>query len=287
MSDFRDLVRKIHDSPPQAVLAVAGAGSEAVAWLLGVAGASRTLLEVLVPYGSLSMIDFIGHEPSQFVSVETATDMARAAYNRALLMRESPVPVLGLGCTATIATVAATTEFSAGDLGGRPHEARRHFVGDNLNLRATLALLVLPGAVIKPAVHDHALSLGDRLGDVLGQAAPTGDVEEGDHLFAVLVLTVPGQAEAGHRGAAWGEPQFRVPGHIAYNGHGVVVCHFNTPFRQPAVAGSPSPSRPRRSTSESGRRMILWRTTSLRSASRRFRSVVARSLASVTTSRTT
>ena len=49
MSDFRDLVQKIHDSPPQAVLAVAGAGSEAVAWLLGVAGASRTLLEVVVP----------------------------------------------------------------------------------------------------------------------------------------------------------------------------------------------------------------------------------------------
>ena len=104
MDDFRDLVQKIHDSPPQAVLAVAGAGSEAVAWLLGVAGASRTLLEVVVPYGSRSMINLIGHEPPQYVSIETATDMARAAYNRALLMRESPVPVLGLGCTATIAT---------------------------------------------------------------------------------------------------------------------------------------------------------------------------------------
>ena len=104
MSDFRELVQKIHDSQPQAVLAVAGAGSEAVAWLLGVAGASRTLLEVVVPYGSLSMVDFIGKEPSQYVSVETATDMARAAYKRALLLRENPIPVVGLGCTATIAT---------------------------------------------------------------------------------------------------------------------------------------------------------------------------------------
>ena len=104
MSGFQDLVQKIHDSPPQAVLAVSGAGSQAVAWLLGVAGASRTILEVVVPYGSLSMIDFIGHEPSQYVSVETATDMARAAYNRALRLRESPLPVVGLGCTATIAT---------------------------------------------------------------------------------------------------------------------------------------------------------------------------------------
>ena len=104
MSGFQDLVQKIHDSPPQAVLAVSGAGSQAVAWLLGVAGASRTILEVVVPYGSLSMIDFIGHEPSQYVSVETATDMARAAYNRAVRLRESTVPVVGLGCTATIAT---------------------------------------------------------------------------------------------------------------------------------------------------------------------------------------
>jgi len=104
MSGFQDLVQKIHDSPPQAVLAVSGAGSQAVAWLLGVAGASRTILEVVVPYGSLSMIDFIGHEPSQYVSVETATDMARAAYNRAVRLRESPLPVVGLGCTATIAT---------------------------------------------------------------------------------------------------------------------------------------------------------------------------------------
>ena len=141
MSDFRDLVQKIHDSPPQAVLAVAGAGSEAVAWLLGVAGASRTLLEVVVPYGSLSMIDFIGHEPSQFVSVETATDMARAAYNRALLMRESPVPVLGLGCTATIATdrpkrgehrccIATWTETGAATYSLRFDKGRRDRAGE-------------------------------------------------------------------------------------------------------------------------------------------------------------
>ena len=141
MSDFRDLVQKIHDSPPQAVLAVAGAGSEAVAWLLGVAGASRTILEVVVPYGSLSMIDFIGHEPSQFVSVETATDMARAAYNRALLMRESPVPVLGLGCTATIATdrpkrgehrccIATWTETGAATYSLRFDKGRRDRAGE-------------------------------------------------------------------------------------------------------------------------------------------------------------
>ena len=104
MSDIRNVIQKIHDTPHKTVVAVAGAGSEAIAWLLGVSGASRTLLEVVVPYGRLSMVDLLGHEPEQFVSAKTARDMARAAYYRALELREDDSPVVGLACTATIAT---------------------------------------------------------------------------------------------------------------------------------------------------------------------------------------
>jgi len=104
MSKTQALIQKIHDAPHRGVLAVAGAGSQAVAWLLGVAGASRTLLEVVVPYGRLSMIDLVGFEPEQFVSEATALDMAKAAYMRAERLREADFPAVGLGCTATIAT---------------------------------------------------------------------------------------------------------------------------------------------------------------------------------------
>ncbi|MDP6550069.1 MAG: hypothetical protein QF659_08360 [Dehalococcoidia bacterium] len=104
MSAVEDVIRKIHDTPQQAVLAVSGAGSQAVAWLLGVAGASRTVLEVVVPYGRLSMIDLLGSEPDQFVSQETARAMARAAHRRGVRLREGEPPVVGLACTATIAT---------------------------------------------------------------------------------------------------------------------------------------------------------------------------------------
>ena len=104
MNDTQALIQRIHDSPQQTVLAVSGAGSQAVAWLLGVAGASRTLLEVIVPYGPRSMIELVGHEPGQFVSAETAQDIAAATYRRSLRLREGTPPVLGLGCTATIAT---------------------------------------------------------------------------------------------------------------------------------------------------------------------------------------
>ena len=99
-----DLVQGIHDSDTLAVVAVAGAGTEAISWLLGVAGASRTVLEIIVPYASASLIEFVGSEPEQFVSEATAVSMAKSAYRRALQLREGSLPVVGIACTATIAT---------------------------------------------------------------------------------------------------------------------------------------------------------------------------------------
>ena len=104
MPKIEDTIRQIHDAPQQGVLAVSGAGSQAIAWLLGVAGASRTLLEVVVPYGKRSMLEFLRFEPDQFVSEETARNMARAAYRRGMRLRENDLPVVGIACTATIAT---------------------------------------------------------------------------------------------------------------------------------------------------------------------------------------
>ena len=98
------LIERIHAAPTMAVLAIAGAGAPAVAWLLSVPGASRTVLEVLVPYASTSLADFLGHEPRQFVDAETAADMAHAAYRRAVRLRRGDIPVAGIACTATIAT---------------------------------------------------------------------------------------------------------------------------------------------------------------------------------------
>ena len=98
------LVQRIHDSPSLAVAALAGGGTQALAWLLEVPGASRTLLEAVVPYGERSLTDLVGRKPAQFVSEETAREMARRCYERALALRDGVEPVLGLACTATIAT---------------------------------------------------------------------------------------------------------------------------------------------------------------------------------------
>ena len=98
------LVENIHASPKLAVIVVAGAGGQSLAWLLGVAGASRTVLEAIVPYGRRSMAEFLGGEPAQYVSPGTARAMAEVAYTRALRFRGAGEPVVGLACTATIAT---------------------------------------------------------------------------------------------------------------------------------------------------------------------------------------
>ena len=104
MSDIENLVNKIHEDPHQTVIAIAGGGSLAVAWLLSMPGASKTILESVVPYGRLSMVNLLGFEPDQYVCPETAQAMAKACYQRAMKLRENDLPVLGVACTATLVT---------------------------------------------------------------------------------------------------------------------------------------------------------------------------------------
>lgn len=102
---IRTLIQAIHDSPPRAVFAAAGAGSQALADLLGVPGASRTLLEALIPYAADSFDEFLGQPPEQYVSAETGRRMAGRALARAHHLRElETFPLVGLACTATIVT---------------------------------------------------------------------------------------------------------------------------------------------------------------------------------------
>jgi hypothetical protein len=101
----RHLIQAIHDSPPRAMFAAAGAGSRALADLLGVSGASRTLLEALIPYAADSFDEFLGLRPEQYVSADTARRMAGRALARARHLRELETwPLVGLACTAAIVT---------------------------------------------------------------------------------------------------------------------------------------------------------------------------------------
>ena len=100
----RAMVGRLHAAPGRTVLAVAGGGAEAIGWLLAVPGASRTVLEAVVPYAPKALADLLGYYPVQSVGEQTAMDMARTAYRRATRLREGYIPVVGIGCTAAIST---------------------------------------------------------------------------------------------------------------------------------------------------------------------------------------
>jgi nicotinamide mononucleotide (NMN) deamidase PncC len=96
------LVQSIHGSATRLVLAVTGGGSGAIAQLLEVPGASRTVLEACVPYSEPAMIAWLGGRPDQSCSEPTARAMAMAAYLRA--RRYDLAAVAGIACTASLAT---------------------------------------------------------------------------------------------------------------------------------------------------------------------------------------
>ncbi|PQM34768.1 uncharacterized protein Pyn_39367 [Prunus yedoensis var. nudiflora] len=101
---LKTVVEAIHASPTQSVLYLSGGASQAVAWLLSVPGASSTVLEAVVPYSRMSMIQLLGKIPNQFCSSHTAEEMALLAYNRALKLSSPGSPVVGVGFTGTLAT---------------------------------------------------------------------------------------------------------------------------------------------------------------------------------------
>ena len=103
-NQLEKIINKIHASPQKVVIDFAGAGSQALVWLHGVGGSSRTILEATDRYAPTSLIDLIGFEPEKFASLEVARAMAIQAYSRACRLADPTTPVAGIGCTATIAT---------------------------------------------------------------------------------------------------------------------------------------------------------------------------------------
>ncbi len=97
-------IRLIHASPIQAALVASGGGSQAFAWLMSVPGATRTVLEVTLPYSYASFDRFVGFHPEHYVTPEIAVAMSRVAYRRARILAPEGTPSIGVACTATLVT---------------------------------------------------------------------------------------------------------------------------------------------------------------------------------------
>ena len=94
------LVDAIHARERRGVLAVTGGGSGMLAALLAVPGGSATVLEAHIPYASNALRQFLGAEPSQACSVETARALAMRCFLRSRELGGD----FGFAITASLAT---------------------------------------------------------------------------------------------------------------------------------------------------------------------------------------
>jgi nicotinamide mononucleotide (NMN) deamidase PncC len=99
----RDLIAALHQAETRFVIAVTGGGAAAVGTLFSVPGASRSILEAIVPYHEQALVNFLGFRPEQFCSAETAAAMARRAAERASWLAPTDT-VAGVACTASLAS---------------------------------------------------------------------------------------------------------------------------------------------------------------------------------------
>tara|TARA_A100001037_G_scaffold167377_1_gene150465 strand:+ start:7300 stop:8439 length:1140 start_codon:yes stop_codon:yes gene_type:complete len=98
------IVNEIHCSKLKICLVVAGAGNQAVSWLLNVPGASNTILDISIPYSENAMSEILDGLPESIVSQTAACSMAVRSFINAKRYCETETEVLGISCTATIAT---------------------------------------------------------------------------------------------------------------------------------------------------------------------------------------
>lgn len=157
----RELIQGVHDSPHQAVLAVTGGGSRAISDLLEIPGGSSTLLAAYVPYSPVALQDFLEEWDRDHPCTEaTARRMAMRAFLLAYDLVDEEAPVLGVACTASL----ATDRIKRG-------EHRVHVAAQSSDRTAAYSLVLTKGARDRPEEEAVAASL---VLDALAEAA-TGD----------------------------------------------------------------------------------------------------------------
>ena len=134
----RELIAAIHSTPTKACMVITGAGTSAVSALFAVAGASRTVIDVQVPYSRSALDAYVGIDPGQHVSRIEAAIMATRAYERAVALSDpdgAGGTLIGLSCTAAIATDRT-----------RRGENRAHIAWHDGKRTATFSIVMHKGA---------------------------------------------------------------------------------------------------------------------------------------------
>lgn len=100
------LVQKIHVSSIKAVLNVTGGGVSALNWLLSIPGASRTIIDVTIPYSQKASYLLLGSDPVDgYSGKEQSKRLAKVAYEKAAKATEiGDWDFVGLGVACALAT---------------------------------------------------------------------------------------------------------------------------------------------------------------------------------------
>ena len=104
-AEVQKILEQIQASPFRVVVISTGGGAKGVSWLGELAGSSRTLLEANVPYGQAALAHEVGYSPKKFVSPPLAEALAHQAYERARTLAPHHSFLLGVGSTASLATL--------------------------------------------------------------------------------------------------------------------------------------------------------------------------------------
>ena len=206
------VVRALHESPARGVFAVTGGGSLLLSDLLGVPGASGTVVYGAVPYAASALAAFIGGTPDSACSAATARDLAMRCFLQATELDPGP-DRFGFALTASL----ATPRMKAG-------EHRAHLAMQTSSVTRTWSLHLAKGArsraqeerlVANVALH----VLADACGIANDRPALTGDetletaVARGDAPWQELL--------AGTRQVGNARPRALFPGafHPLHDGH--------------------------------------------------------------------
>ena len=106
LNNLHQKIQEIHSSDYKFVIVSSGGGSNAIASLLEVPGASNTVLEAYIPYAKESLDFYLLKKPDFYCSKETALRMAAKAYSAAKKIdaESSRKKLLGVAITAALAT---------------------------------------------------------------------------------------------------------------------------------------------------------------------------------------
>ena len=97
-----DRARRLHSSKWTGVFYITGGGSAFLSEILQEPGASKTVLEALVPYAENALSSLLGGSPDQACSMATARALAMTAFQKS--QSYNLTDCFGLGCTASLAT---------------------------------------------------------------------------------------------------------------------------------------------------------------------------------------